>query len=89
MEGDDQEQYRAYRKSQGAAEGTIDYETEILRAMYRLARKRKKIHADAMPGEFIKRNEVNPRRVTAKEFETLLCIPGQAFGSSKGFQTRL
>ena len=73
VEGDTQERYREYRKDQGAAEGTIDYEIEILAAMYHLAHKRKKIHADSLPGEFIQKNEVNPRRIiTEDEYKKLL-----------------
>lgn len=73
VEGDDQERYREYRKKQGAAEGTIDNEILILSAMYHMAKKRKKIHADAMPGEFIQKKETNPRRlITDLEYKALL-----------------
>ena len=43
VEADDQEKYREYRKAQGAMDGTIDLEIELLSAMYHLALKRKKI----------------------------------------------
>jgi integrase len=73
VEGDDQEQYREWRRGEGAADGTIDNEIELLSAMYHLALKRKKIHADAMPGEFVIKRETNPRRrITDEQFEELL-----------------
>jgi hypothetical protein len=42
IEGDEQEYYREFRKGQGAMDGTIDLEIELLSAMYHLAVKRKK-----------------------------------------------
>ena len=53
--------------------GTIDLEIAVLSAMFHLALKQKKIQADTMPGEFDKKNEVNPRPlITKEEFEKLL-----------------
>jgi integrase len=73
VEADDQEHYRERRKRQGAADGTVDLEINVLGAMYNLARKRKKIHAESMPGEFVLARKNNPRRtITDEEFETLL-----------------
>ena len=73
VEADDQERYRERRKEQGAAENTIDTEIRLLSAMYNLARKRKKIHAESMPGQFVFAHENNPRRtITDEEFETLI-----------------
>jgi integrase len=73
VEADDMERYREHRRVQEAAHGTIDLELGALRAMYNLALKRKKITSDDMPGEFVLRNERNPRRIiTDDEFESLL-----------------
>jgi integrase len=73
VEGDDMEKYREIRRGEGAAHGTIDNEIKLLRAMYKLSLKRKKIPSDAMPGEFVQVREVNPRRViTDEEFEAIL-----------------
>lgn len=80
VEADDQEKYRTYRKGQGAMDGTIDLEIELLSAMYNLALKRKKINADAMPGEFVQYNNTNPRRIiTDSEFEKILQHAGPDF----------
>gem|GEM_PF-2014465 len=73
IEGDEQERYREKRSQEGAASGTLDYEIEILAAIYNTARKRRKITADAMPGEFIQKRERNPRRrITQEEYGKLL-----------------
>jgi integrase len=73
VEADHQEKYRTYRKEQGAMDGTVDLEIELLSAMYHLALKRKKINADSMPGEFVQVNQTNPRRIiTDSEFEQIL-----------------
>ena len=73
VEADDQERYRIHRKDQGVMDGTVDLEIQLLSAMYHLALKRKKINADAMPGEFVKKENINPRRIiTETEFEKLL-----------------
>ncbi len=73
IEGDEQERFREFRKTQGAADGTIDLEIELLSAIFHLAVKRKKIPPDAMPGEFIQKNNRNPRRIISEEeFEKLL-----------------
>jgi hypothetical protein len=49
--------WTANRKAQGAAGGTVDFEVAVLRAMYRLAGKRKKIPPDAGPGEFAQKRD--------------------------------
>jgi len=73
LEADDQERYRVHRRDQGAMDGTVDLEIQLLSAMYHLALKRKKINIDAMPGEFVKKGNFNPRRIVTKlEFEKLL-----------------
>ncbi len=73
VEADDLERYRVFRKGQGAASGTVDLEVAVFSAMYHLAQRRKKIYADAMPGEFLTEDESNPRRlITDDELETLL-----------------
>ena len=80
VEADDQERYRIHRKTQGAADGTVDVEIALLSHMYHLALKRKKISAEAMPGEFVTKNESNPRRIiTEEEFEKLLKKPDRDF----------
>ena len=53
IEPDRQERYRAHRKSNGAADATINFDISILRAIYKMALKRKKIPSEAMPGEFL------------------------------------
>lgn len=73
IEGDDQERYRVYRKAQGVQDGTIDLEIQLMSAMYHLALKRKKITINAMPGEFVKKEFVNPRRIVKEsDFRKLL-----------------
>jgi integrase len=72
VEGDHMERYREHRKGQSALDGTINLELSILRAMYNLARKRKKIDAESMPGEFVLVKVGNPRRiVTEGEFDLI------------------
>jgi integrase len=72
VEIDDQERYRTWREGQGAANGTVDIEIMALSAMYHKAQKAKKIHADAVPGQFITKNDRNPRRlITDDEYESL------------------
>ncbi|MBC8357365.1 MAG: site-specific integrase, partial [Candidatus Aminicenantes bacterium] len=79
-EGDEQERYRELRRSQGASDGTIDYEIGVLGTIFNTARRRKLISADMMPGVFLKVNETNPRRiVTEEEFEKLLEHTDQDF----------
>jgi integrase len=73
VEGDTQERYREKRKAEKAAAGTVDYEIQLLSAMYHLALKRKKLDPNMMPGEFIRKNETNPRRIiTDEEYEKIL-----------------
>lgn len=80
FEVDHQEDYREVRKKEGAADGTIDVEIQLLRAMFNLARKRKKILPHTMPGEFIIKKHTNPRpRVTDKQYNELLNHADQDF----------
>lgn len=73
VEADDQERYRIYRKGQGVTDGTVDLEIQLLSAMYHLAKKRKKITPESMPGEFVKKGNTNPRKiVTDADFEKIL-----------------
>lgn len=68
-----QGRYRAHRQRQGAASGTIDLEISFISKVYRLALKWKKIPVEIMPGEFIKKNESNPRRCdTDEEYQAIL-----------------
>jgi integrase len=89
---EDQERYRVHRYQQGAAPGSVDNEISLLRTMYYRAKKAKKIHADAVPGEFVTENLVNPRRViTDGEFKELV---GAAEGDFKdvlicGYETAM
>jgi integrase len=79
-EGDVQEDYRDYRLGQGVTHGTVDVEIQNLSAMYHLALKRKKIPAQSMPGEFVQKKDVNPRRiVTDVEFNRILKHSGAEF----------
>jgi integrase len=72
-EGDDQERYRKWRKDHGASDGTLDYELELLSAMYHMARRGKKIAADSLPGMFVMKREYIPRpRVTESQYTALL-----------------
>jgi integrase len=80
VEADDLERYREARKSKGAADGTVNVELAALSAMYHLARKRKKIPSEFMPGEFVMVNDRNPRRIILEnEFETLVEHAGDDF----------
>lgn len=72
VEADDIEHYRLWRQGQGASDGTINLEVGLLRSMYLLARRRKKIPMDTGPGEFIQKNESLPRRpITEEEFKAI------------------
>lgn len=73
IEGTDQEQYRKHRKVQGAKDGTINIEIEILSAAYHLALKDKKIQFNDKPGRFVYKYDHNPRRIiTEDEFNLLI-----------------
>ncbi len=73
VDADEQERYREHRTGQGAADATINLEISMLSAIFKLALKRKKILAEMMPGEFIRKGESVPRRIiTEGEFEGLL-----------------
>lgn len=64
---DHQERYRQKREADGAASGSIDLEINLFSAMFNLAAKRKEIPADLVPGEFIRKNDVNPRPIVSEE----------------------
>jgi integrase len=70
------EDYREVREMEGAAIHSINAEISLIRAMFNLATKRKKIPRELKPGEFpLVRGEkaAPPRRViTTDEFERLL-----------------
>jgi integrase len=73
VEADDTERYRELRKGQGAANATINLELAVLRIIYRAAKRRKKIHSDDVPGEFVMVEANNPRRIiTDDEFEAII-----------------
>jgi len=73
VSSDEQERYREYRKGQGAADATVNFEISKLSAMYHVALKRKKIHADMMPGEFVRKGISIPRPIVPdSDFESLL-----------------
>lgn len=74
VEGDEQEEYIELRKRAGAASRTANLELCLLSAAYHLAVKRRKIHTDSMPKEFV-RDEVlaDPRPlVTDEQYKGLL-----------------
>ncbi len=73
VEADDTERYRELRKGQGAANATINLELAVLRIIYLAAKRRKKIHSDDVPGEFVMVEDNNPRRIiTDDEFEAII-----------------
>ena len=73
IEADDIEHYRKNRITEGVVHGTVDLEVQVLRSMYNLAVKRKKIPAEALPGEFYQVREINPRRIiTDDEYERII-----------------
>lgn len=73
IEADDIERFREHRLKQGAANGTIDLEVQVMRSMFNIAITRKLIPADSKPGEFVQVHEANPRRIiTDDEFEAIL-----------------
>lgn len=53
IEGEDQKRYRVGRLSQGVGHHTINFEIQLLRAVYHKARKSKKIPVDVMLGKFV------------------------------------
>ena len=73
IDGDDIEHYRVFRRKVGTKDSTIDYELRILKNMYNLAIKRRKIPFEFKPQEFTMAKETNPRRmVSLEEFHSLL-----------------
>jgi len=80
VDADSTEEYREYRKGFGAADATVDLDLAVLRAMYFLARKRKKIPAEYMPGEFVQVRATNPRPlITDEQYNLLVENTGQDF----------
>jgi integrase len=77
------EDYRVARELEGAATYSINTEISLIRAMYRLAVKRKKIPRDLLPGEFPQvrgKKAAPPRRViTETELERLLEVADEDF----------
>ena len=70
---DHQERYRQKREAEGAASGSIDLEINLFSAIFNLGAKRKEIPADLVPGEIIRKGEVNPRQIVTEEnFNALL-----------------
>jgi integrase len=87
------EDYRETRTVEGAQPNTINGEISLLRSMYNLAVKRKKIPRELKPGEFPEeKNAAPPRRpVTETEYEALLGAADQDFGDFLvcGYQTSM
>jgi len=80
VDADTLERYREKRNAEGVQNGTVDFELGVLSAMYHLAKKRKKIQGDLMPGEFPIVREINPRRIiTEAEFNALHNAADQGF----------
>ena len=81
LDGDDIEQYRVHRiKHLGKAVTTANNELTTLRAAFNLARKRGKIPADWVPGDFMIKGHAAPRRrVTREEYKALLDHAGPDF----------
>ncbi len=73
FEADQQSLFRAHRKREGAADGTVNFEIEVLSAMFHGARRNKLIPPSVVPGTFKKTGNIPPRRgVTEDEFQRLL-----------------
>jgi len=73
LQGDILEDYRENRLNEQASHGTIDLEMNTLRAAYNLAKKRGKLKANVIPGDFGSGESAAPRReVTKEEYKTLL-----------------
>lgn len=72
IDGDDIEHYKMFRRKGGLKDSTIDDELRILKNMYNLAIKRRKIPFEFKPPEFFMADETNPRRmVSLEEFQSL------------------
>jgi len=72
IDGDDIEHYRVFRRKKDIKDSTIDYELRILKNMYNLAIKRRKIPLEFKP-EITEVKPINPRRmVSLEEFQALL-----------------
>jgi integrase len=72
IEGDDQERYHKYRLSK-VGQHTVNFEIELLSAVYHKAIADKKIPADAKPGRFHHKKYNDPRPiVTEAQYKKLL-----------------
>lgn len=70
---DDQEMYRQHHFNNGKSHGYLNNHASVLSASYHLAAKRKLISTDLVPGEFIKVEVADPRRIIKDaEYEALL-----------------
>jgi integrase len=73
IEGEDQERYRAHRENQGMGHHSINFEIQLLRAVYHAAKSNKRIDANAVPGEFSFEHKSNPRPlIDADVYQKLL-----------------
>jgi integrase len=73
FEMDEQSRYRAFRKREGAADGTIKLEISLLSAMFNEALENKLIPITVKPGKFDRSGDSIPRRpVTDQEYQALL-----------------
>jgi integrase len=65
--------YRKNRRAQGAKDGTLNNEIGLLSTMFHMAVKDRKIPADFMPTEFVRKFSQPPRRrVEEEEYQALL-----------------
>jgi integrase len=80
FEAANQNEFRAYRCKEGAAQGTIDNEIRTLSAMFHKAKESKKISTDLLPGKFVRNGKTIPRRpVTETEYAALLSVANPYF----------
>jgi integrase len=80
FEKDEQSRYVEFRKREGAAEGTVNVEIELLSSMFHEAIKSKQFPVSVMPGQFIRNGDSAPRRtVTEDEYKRLLESANPAF----------
>jgi integrase len=89
------EDYREVREMEGAATHSINNEISLIRAMFNLATKRKKIPRELVPGEFpqVRGDKAAPPRrvISEEEFERLLEAADQDFADVLvcGYETSL
>ena len=80
FEMDQQSHYRAFRKKEGAADGTIKLEISLLSAMFNAALGNKLIPITVRPGKFDRSGDSIPRRtVTDEEYNAILSIANDDF----------